>query len=113
AGIKAEGPTGADISLARKDTDVFVAIFHDQGLIPVKLLAGRIASALSVGAGVLFSSVGHGSAFDIAGQNKADPAAVLRTLRLIGNVPAIAAGAARTSPSPSPPRSVFFPSRPP
>jgi len=41
-----------------------------------------------VGAGVLFSSVGHGSAFDIAGHNKGDPAAVLRTLRLVGNIPA-------------------------
>jgi 4-hydroxythreonine-4-phosphate dehydrogenase len=99
AGILAEGPSGADIILARKDIDGFVAIYHDQGHIPVKLLAGRNASALSVGAGVLFSSVGHGSAFDIAGQNKADPSAVLRTLRLIGNIPApvadtIAAGAA-------------------
>ena len=99
AGVFAEGPVGADIILGRKDIDGFVAIYHDQGHIPVKLLAGRNASALSVGAGVLFSSVGHGSAFDIAGQNKADPSAVLRTLRLIGNVPtsapgAIAAGAA-------------------
>jgi 4-hydroxythreonine-4-phosphate dehydrogenase len=92
AGVRAEGPTGADIMLGRKDIDGFVAIYHDQGHIPVKLLAGRNASALSVGAGVLFSSVGHGSAFDIAGQNKADPAAVLRTLRLIGNVPALAPG---------------------
>jgi 4-hydroxythreonine-4-phosphate dehydrogenase len=88
AGVLAEGPVGADIILGRKDIDGFVAIYHDQGHIPVKLLAGRNASALSVGAGVLFSSVGHGSAFDIAGQDKADPAAVLRTLRLIGNVPA-------------------------
>jgi 4-hydroxythreonine-4-phosphate dehydrogenase len=88
AGIAAEGPVGADIMLGRRDIDGFVAIYHDQGHIPVKLLAGREASALSVGAGVLFSSVGHGSAFDIAGQNKADPAAVLRTLRLIGNLPA-------------------------
>src|SRR5215470_1195953 len=88
AGIKAEGPIGADIILGRKDIDGFVAIYHDQGHIPVKLLAGRNASALSVGAGVVFSSVGHGSAFDIAGQNKADPSAVLRTLRLIGNVSA-------------------------
>jgi 4-hydroxy-L-threonine phosphate dehydrogenase PdxA len=95
AGIAAEGPVGADIILGRKDIDGFVAIYHDQGHIPVKLLAGRNASALSVGSSVLFSSVGHGSAFDIAGQNKADPAAVLRTLRLIGNVPAdTAAGAA-------------------
>lgn len=88
AGIRAEGPAGADIILGRKDIDAFVAIYHDQGHIPIKLLAGRNASALSVGAGVIFSSVGHGSAFDIAGQNKADPAAVLRTLHLIGNIPA-------------------------
>ena len=99
AGLNVEGPVGADIILGRKDIDGFVAIYHDQGHIPVKLLAGRNASALSVGAGVLFSSVGHGSAFDIAGKNEADPAAVLRTLRLLGNVPAetatpIAAGAA-------------------
>lgn len=98
AGVLAEGPLGADTILGRKDIDGFVAIYHDQGHIPVKLLAGRNASALSVGAGVLFSSVGHGSAFDIAGHNKADPAAVLRTLRLIGNLPlpapaSIAAGA--------------------
>ncbi|MCA6112944.1 PdxA family dehydrogenase [Bradyrhizobium cenepequi] len=88
AGIAAEGPVGADIILGRKDIDGFVAIYHDQGHIPVKLLAGRNASALSVGAGVLFSSVGHGSAFDIAGRCEADHGAVLRTLRLIGNVPA-------------------------
>jgi 4-hydroxy-L-threonine phosphate dehydrogenase PdxA len=88
AGIRAEGPTGADIILGRKDIDGFVAIYHDQGHIPIKLLAGRNASALSVGAGLIFSSVGHGSAFDIAGQNKSDPAAVLRTLCLIGNIPA-------------------------
>ena len=87
AGLDVEGPVGADIILGRKDIDGFVAIYHDQGHIPVKLLAGRNASALSVGAGVLFSSVGHGSAFDIAGQGNADPAAVIRTLRLIGNVP--------------------------
>jgi 4-hydroxy-L-threonine phosphate dehydrogenase PdxA len=88
AGIAAEGPVGADIILGRKDIDGFVAIYHDQGHIPVKLLAGRNASALSVGAGVLFSSVGHGSAFDIAGRCEADHSAVLRTLRVIGCVPA-------------------------
>ena len=99
AGLDVEGPVGADIMLGRKDKDGFVAIYHDQGHIPIKLLAGRNASALSVGAGVLFSSVGHGSAFDIAGRGIADPAAVIRTLRLISNLPAesthsAAAGAA-------------------
>lgn len=85
AGLLVEGPIGADLLLTRKDIDGFVAIYHDQGHIPVKLLAGRNASALSVGSDILFSSVGHGSAFDIAGHGKAETTAVLRTLRLIGN----------------------------
>lgn len=84
-GLDVVGPVGADIILARRDIDGFVAIYHDQGHIPIKLLAGRNASALSVGADILFSSVGHGSAFDIAGQGTADHSAVLRTLRLIGS----------------------------
>lgn len=84
-GLLVEGPVGADIILARGDIDGFVAIYHDQGHIPVKLLAGRNASALSVGPNLLFSSVGHGSAFDIAGEGKADHTAVINTLRLISN----------------------------
>jgi len=83
AGLEVEGPVGADIMLGRSDLDAFVAMYHDQGHIPVKLVAGRMASALSVGAGVVFSSVGHGAAFDIAGRGEADPEAVLRTLRLL------------------------------
>jgi 4-hydroxythreonine-4-phosphate dehydrogenase len=83
AGIRVEGPVGADVLLGRRDIDAFVAIYHDQGHIPVKLLAGMNSSALSIGSGVIFSSVGHGSAFDIAGQGKADPGAVIRTVRLL------------------------------
>jgi len=83
AGLKVEGPIGADLMLGRKDIDGFVAIYHDQGHIPVKLVAGRRASALTVGTGVLFSSVGHGSAFDIAGKGKADPEGILRTIDLL------------------------------
>ena len=83
-GIRAEGPAGADVLLAARAMDAYVAVFHDQGHIPIKLLAPRGASALSIGAGVLFSSVGHGSAFDIAGQGVADPAAVLAALALLG-----------------------------
>jgi 4-hydroxy-L-threonine phosphate dehydrogenase PdxA len=84
AGVQAEGPAGADLMLGRRDLDGFVAAYHDQGHIPIKLVAGRTATALAVGADVLFASVGHGSAFDIAGQGRADPEAVLRTLRLVG-----------------------------
>jgi 4-hydroxythreonine-4-phosphate dehydrogenase len=87
AGIRATGPLGADLLLApeqRDQYDAHLAMYHDQGHIPVKLLAGRTASAVSVGAGLAFSSVGHGAAFDIAGQGTADPDAVLRAIRLVG-----------------------------
>jgi 4-hydroxythreonine-4-phosphate dehydrogenase len=58
-------------------------MYHDQGHIPIKLLAGRNACALSIGGGVIFSSTGHGSAFDIAGQGIADPEAALRAIRMV------------------------------
>jgi 4-hydroxy-L-threonine phosphate dehydrogenase PdxA len=87
-GLLVEGPIGADVILSRKDIDGFVAMYHDQGHIPVKLLAGRTASAFSLGSSIFFSSVGHGSAFDIAGQGKADATAVLRTIaRISGSAP--------------------------
>ena len=82
-GYDITGPQGGDVFLAQRQHDLYVAIFHDQGHIPVKLLAPHAASALSIGAQVLLSSVGHGSAMDIAGQNKADPQGLLRTLELI------------------------------
>jgi 4-hydroxythreonine-4-phosphate dehydrogenase len=86
AGINATGPLGADLLLAperRAECDAFVAMYHDQGHIPVKLLAGRTASAVSVGAGLVFSSVGHGAAFDIAGRGVADPTAMIKAIELV------------------------------
>ncbi|MBO0848880.1 MAG: 4-hydroxythreonine-4-phosphate dehydrogenase PdxA [Pseudonocardia sp.] len=87
AGIDAHGPLGADLLLAPESRDRFhgyLAMYHDQGHIPVKVLAGRSASAVSLGAGLVFSSVGHGAAFDIAGRGGADPSAVLDAVRLVG-----------------------------
>ena len=85
AGIDADGPTGADTLLARRDRDAYVAMYHDQGHVPVKLLAPRGSVALSIGAGMLFASVGHGSAFDIAGRGVADPAATLAAIELVAS----------------------------
>lgn len=82
-GMTVIGPQGADLLLTNPDIDVFVAMYHDQGHIPVKLRAGRHSAALSIGAGVLFSSVGHGSGFDIAGTLLADPAPLLGAIRLV------------------------------
>ncbi len=83
-GIDVTGPTGCDVLLAdRSRFDGFVAMFHDQGHAPVKLLAGRHASALSIGSRLTFASVGHGAAFDIAGQHAADHRPLMRALRLV------------------------------
>jgi 4-hydroxythreonine-4-phosphate dehydrogenase len=82
-GLDIEGPLGADLMLGRRDIDAFVAMYHDQGHIPIKLLAGRNSAAMSIGAGLVFSSVGHGSAFDIAGRGVADPDALIRSIELV------------------------------
>jgi 4-hydroxythreonine-4-phosphate dehydrogenase len=85
-GIEVLGPEGADTLLAHDGIDAFVAMYHDQGHIPVKLIAGRAISALSLGSDVLFSSVGHGAAFDIAGRGVASPEGVLRAARIVGGL---------------------------
>lgn len=82
-GLDIEGPVGADLMLGQRGSDAFVAMYHDQGHIPIKLLAGRNSAAMSIGAGLMFSSVGHGSAFDIAGKGIADPTPVLRCIQLV------------------------------
>ena len=70
----------------RGEFDVVVACYHDQGLIPVKLLAFGQAVNVTLGLPIVRTSVDHGTAFDIAGKGVADPesmiAAVLLAARL-------------------------------
>ena len=86
SGIDISGPQGADVLLAGRKHDLYVAMLHDQGHIPVKMLAPQAASAISIGAEVLLASTGHGSAMDIAGKGIARPDALLRSLRLLGGM---------------------------
>jgi len=76
AGMAVEGPYGADTLLQRAGYDAYVVMLHDQGHVPAKVLAPNRAAALTIGTPVLFSSVGHGSALDIAGKGKADASAM-------------------------------------
>ncbi len=87
-GLELDGPTGGDVLLAARDHDLYVAIFHDQGHIPVKLLAPHRASAVTIGAGVILSRVGHGSAMEIAGKGMADADAMINTIAMMAGVPA-------------------------
>jgi 4-hydroxy-L-threonine phosphate dehydrogenase PdxA len=84
-GIAVDGPIGADTLIQRKEYDAYVVMLHDQGHVAAKLLAPHRLAALTLGTPVLFSSVGHGSALDIAGQGRANPDAVIEAItRLVG-----------------------------
>lgn len=86
AGIAVDGPVGADTLIRSGGYDAFVVMFHDQGHVAAKLLAPNRAAALTIGTPVLFSSVGHGSALDIAGQNRASAAALIEAVRRLAGV---------------------------
>ena len=78
--VLVDGPIGADTLIQRAAYDAYVVMLHDQGHVAAKLLAPNRAAALTIGTPVLFSSVAHGAAFDIAGQNRADPAAMVEAI---------------------------------
>jgi 4-hydroxy-L-threonine phosphate dehydrogenase PdxA len=80
AGIVADGPIGADTLIQRPGYDACVVMLHDQGHVAAKLLAPNGAAALTIGTPVLFSSVGHGSALDIAGQGRAEHRAMVEAI---------------------------------
>jgi 4-hydroxythreonine-4-phosphate dehydrogenase len=88
-GIDVSGPVPGDtvfVRARRGEFDVVVACYHDQGLIPVKLVAFGQAVNVTLGLPIIRTSVDHGTAFDIAGKGTADPgsmiAAVLLAARL-------------------------------
>jgi len=85
AGINVEGPFGADTMFHKPGYDAFIVMYHDQGHLAAKLLATNRTAGMTIGTPILFSSVAHGSALDIAGQNKASPEAVVEAVqRLAG-----------------------------
>jgi 4-hydroxythreonine-4-phosphate dehydrogenase len=84
-GLSVSGPFGADTMFQMPGFDAFVVMLHDQGHVAAKLLAEHAAAALAIGTPVLFSSVAHGSAHDIAGKGVADPTAMVEAiLRMAG-----------------------------
>lgn len=85
AGINAIGPFPADTLFWRAshaEFDGVVAMYHDQALIPVKLLAFNSAVNLTLGLPIIRTSVDHGTAFDIVGRNRADPGSMKSAINL-------------------------------
>jgi len=84
-GIDVSGPFPADtvfVRAMRGDFDCVVACYHDQGLIPVKLAAFGHAVNVTLGLPIVRTSVDHGTAFDIAGQDRADPSSMIEATLL-------------------------------
>ena len=83
--IRAEGPFPADGffgSGAHTAYDAVLAMYHDQGLIPLKLIGFKIGVNFSAGLPIVRTSPDHGTAFDIAGKGKADPGSMIQAIRL-------------------------------
>lgn len=84
AGIDATGPYPPDVIFHRAlkgEFDIVVSMYHDQGLIPIKLTAFESAVNLTVGLPFVRTSPGHGTAFDIAWQGKASPGAMIEAIK--------------------------------
>jgi 4-hydroxythreonine-4-phosphate dehydrogenase len=84
-GMDASGPHAADsvfLQAWRGAYDLVVAMYHDQGHIPMKLLDFEGTVNISLGIPIIRTSVDHGTAFDIAGKNQADPRSMKQAMRM-------------------------------
>ncbi|MDD5348157.1 MAG: 4-hydroxythreonine-4-phosphate dehydrogenase PdxA, partial [Candidatus Omnitrophica bacterium] len=78
-----DGPLGADVAIARalqKKYDCVIAMYHDQALIPLKVLGDESGVNMTLGLGFVRTSPLHGTAFDIAGKAKADPSSLVAAI---------------------------------
>ena len=88
-GIQISGPLPADtvfLRASKGEFDAVIACYHDQGLIPVKLLAFGHSVNVTLGLPIIRTSVDHGTAFDIAGKGVADPTSLIEATLLAGRL---------------------------
>src|SRR5580658_1293918 len=91
AGIPCDGPHAPDtifLQASRGAYDLVVAMYHDQGHIPMKLIDFEETVNISVGIPIIRTSVDHGTAFDIAGQNKVDAHSMKQAMRMAARMAA-------------------------
>ena len=93
AGINVVGPLPADtlfVSATRGEYDAVVACYHDQGLIPAKLVAFGRTVNVTLGLPIVRTSVDHGTAFDISRQGIADPSSMVEAVLLAARLAKVA-----------------------
>jgi 4-hydroxythreonine-4-phosphate dehydrogenase len=87
AGQKTGQKTGA--ASGAHGYDAYISMYHDQGLVPFKVLAQRRGVNVTIGLPVIRTSVDHGSAYDIAGQGVADTGSLLAAYELAEEIAAL------------------------
>lgn len=89
SGIRVTGPLPADTAFTPEvltQFDGIVAMYHDQGLIPVKMRSFHSAVNVTLGLPILRTSPDHGTAFNIAGKNRANAGSMVEAIRLAVNL---------------------------
>jgi 4-hydroxythreonine-4-phosphate dehydrogenase len=82
-GVKISGPVPADVIFQRAESyDAILALYHDQGMIPLKRIAGMRAVNVTLGLPFVRTSPDHGTAFDIAWTGKVDPTSMVSAMTL-------------------------------
>lgn len=88
-GIDVSGPHSGDtifMRAARGEFEIVISCYHDQGLIPIKCLSFGEAVNVTLGLPFIRASVDHGTAFDIAGQGKADHSSMVAAIKLAADL---------------------------
>jgi 4-hydroxythreonine-4-phosphate dehydrogenase len=88
-GVDVKGPFSADGffgSGSYKSYDAIITMYHDQGLIPLKLSSFGKAVNFSAGLNIIRTSPGHGTAYDIAGKGKADISSIVEAIKLAARI---------------------------
>ncbi len=95
AGIAVDGPLPADslfFHAAQGRYDAVVSMYHDQGLIPLKLLHFRDGVNITLGLPIIRTSVDHGTGYDIAGQGVADPTSLINAILMASRMALVKKG---------------------
>lgn len=83
-GVNITNPLPADtLFIKALDYDCCIANYHDQGLIPIKTVAGDKTVNMTIGLDIIRTSPGHGTAFDIAGKNIANPTGMIEAIKAV------------------------------
>lgn len=83
-GINITNPLPADtLFIKARDYDCCIANYHDQGLIPIKTVAGDKTVNMTIGLDIIRTSPGHGTAFDIAGKDAADETGMIEAVKAV------------------------------